>query len=58
MSNDDSDWANLSYDNYSEEETSPIVKKYVTFKEAEEGKCIVFYHNFLKLINFFNLTST
>jgi hypothetical protein len=39
--NDNSDWANLSYDDYSEEEQKPItVKNEQKVQEIKEEKCI------------------
>ncbi len=39
MSNNDSDWANLSYDDYSEEEPTLVIKKEETSKEQKKELC-------------------
>jgi len=39
MSNNDSDWANLSYDDYSEEEPTPVIKKVDPPKKDKNEKC-------------------
>jgi len=38
MSNDDSDWANLSYDNYSDEEYKSDIKKIEPPYQKKEDK--------------------
>lgn len=46
MSNDDSDWANLSYDDYSEEEIQSVNKKDEKTAQNKEDKCMnlkIFY---------------
>lgn len=39
MSNNDSDWANLSYDDYSEEEPTQVIKKEEPTKEKKKETC-------------------
>lgn len=38
MSNNDSDWANLSYDDYSEEEIKPVIVKEEPTNEINKEK--------------------
>jgi hypothetical protein len=38
MNNDDSDWANLSYDDYSEEDSNTLIKRIEILQENKENK--------------------